>query len=222
MKGMVIGQKITAWIFAKFYFRFRGGLRGVDTHYVPQTGAVIVAPTHLSVVDPPALAYTSKRFMLYMAKEELINTPIIGWFCRSIGAYPVKRGEGDTESIRRSIAYLEAGEALCVFPEGTRGDGVTMLPINRGVAMLAKKTGVPVVPAAIVGSHIVRPRRGLKAGRAEVVVVFGPPFTYADCAGANERETREKFMQELQSRLLALSASQGLPLNPAPKDAAKN
>lgn len=152
-----------------------------------------------------------------MAKEELFKG-VFGKIIGSLGAFPVHRGDGDTEAIRKSIAMLEDKEALLVHPEGTRGDGVKMNPINKGVAMLAKRTGAPVVPVGIVGSHIVMPR-GKKGKRHRIKVVFGKPFTYAEVAkGANEKEAREAFSIELAERIRKLCNENGWDVQPADKD----
>jgi 1-acyl-sn-glycerol-3-phosphate acyltransferase len=195
-------------------FRFTGGLKGIDVQNVPATGGAIIAPIHLSHLDPPALAATMRhRRLLAMAKEELWDNKIFGWLIGQIGAFPVKRGEGDTESIRKAMAVLEAGNTLLVFPEGTRGDAVTMLPIARGVAMLAKKTGVPIVPVGIVGTHIVMPAGKKERGKHRITVAYGRPFTYEEVAtGKNERENREIFARELERRILELCHAHGLPI----------
>lgn len=199
---------------SRVYFILTGGIRAVNPENVPRTGGLLVAPIHLTSLDPTALACTMPhRRLLAMAKEELWNNKLFGWLIGQIGAFPVKRGEGDTESIRMSIAVLEAGYALLVFPEGTRGDAKTLLPMNRGVAMLAKKTGVPVVPAGIIGT---RPRR------RGVVVAYGKPFTYAEMAtGASEKENRELFLRRLEDDIARLCTENGLPIrtssaSPAP------
>src|SRR5436190_23431548 len=101
------------------FFRLTtGGLRSVGEENIPKTGAVIFAPNHVSNLDPPAVACgTNKRQLAFMAKEELFKG-LFGKLIASVGAYPVKRGEGDTESIRRRIELLEQGRAVLVFPEG--------------------------------------------------------------------------------------------------------
>jgi 1-acyl-sn-glycerol-3-phosphate acyltransferase len=104
---------------------------------------------------------------------------------------------------------------LLLFPEGTRGDGETLLPINRGAAMLAKRTNAVVIPVGIVGTHIVMPR-GKKGRKHLVTTIYGQGFRYSDVAtGANDRENRERFAQELERRLLELCRSHGLPLKSA-------
>lgn len=198
-----------------FFGAIKGGLESIDRPNVPKEGAVIIAPIHLSHLDPPATACAMPhRRLRFMAKEELFKG-IFGKIIASLGAFPVHRGEGDTEAIRKSIAMLEAGEALLVHPEGTRGDAVHMLPINKGVAMLAKRTGAPVVPVGIVGSHIAMPR-GKKGRRHRIKVIFGKPFTYAEVAqGANDKEAKDAFTKVLAERIRALCNEHGLAVLPA-------
>jgi 1-acyl-sn-glycerol-3-phosphate acyltransferase len=189
-----------------------GGLRSIGKENVPKSGAVIVAPIHVSHLDPPATACSMPhRRLRFMAKEELFKG-IFGKIIASLGAFPVHRGEGDTEAIRKSIAMLEAGEALLVHPEGTRGDGVRMQAVNKGVAMLAKRTGAPVVPVGIIGSSIVMPR-GRKGRRHRITVVFGEPFTYSEVAS-----DREVFGRVLSERILKLCNENGFGILPFDND----
>jgi 1-acyl-sn-glycerol-3-phosphate acyltransferase len=203
------------WVVRVFYFGLMtGGMRSVGEKNVPRKGPVIVAPNHVSNLDPPITSCGTKRQIAFMAKEELFKG-LFGKLIGSLAAFPVRRGEGDTESIRKAIALLEAGNALLVFPEGTRGDGETMLPINRGVAMLAKRTGAQVVPVGIAGTNIVMPR-GRKGRRHRITITYGAPFTYASIAeGRTDKEAREVFARELESKILALCAQGGYELKSA-------
>lgn len=203
------------WATKTFFYGLKGGLTSTGEENIPLTGPIIVAPNHVSYVDPPAVACgTKKRQMRFMAKEELFKGPF-GALISSLGAFPVKRGEGDTESIRKSLAILEGGEALLIFPEGTRSDGKTMLPINRGVAMLAKRTGAPVLPVGIIGTNIVMPKGG-GGHKHPMKIAYGKPFTYAEIStGKNDKENRELFAQELEKRILALCNENGFALKSA-------
>jgi 1-acyl-sn-glycerol-3-phosphate acyltransferase len=197
-----------------FYFRRNGGIREVGAENVPHTGGVIVAPNHLSWADPPAVACTCRhRRVLAMAKEELWKNRLFGWVIGQIGAFPVRRGEADPEAIKFAVQVLNEGECLLMFPEGTRSDGRRMLPITRGVAMLARKTGVPVVPIGIVGTSEVMPPDRAPKRKREVIVAYGKPFTYAEVAvGGSEKGNREIFARELASRIRALAQEHGLNL----------
>jgi 1-acyl-sn-glycerol-3-phosphate acyltransferase len=199
-----------------FFRLITGGIRSYGEENLPKQGAIILAPNHISHLDPPAVACgTNKRQLKFMAKEELFKG-IFGKLIASVGAYPVKRGEGDTESIRRTIDYLEKGCAVLVFPEGTRGDGKSIGPINRGVSMLAKRTNAAVVPVGVIGTHVVLPKGQKKMKRHPILVVYGKPFTYQEIStGGSEKENREIFAHELERRITALCAEHGLALQPA-------
>jgi len=188
-----------------------GGLRGIHESRVPGKGAVILAANHMSHLDPPAVGCATRRELTFMAKKELFKG-LFGKIIASLGAFPVSRGEGDTESIRHSMELLEQGHALLLFPEGTRGDGKTLQELNRGVAMLAKRTGAPVVPVGVVGTEIVLPRGAKKMTRHPIKICFGEPFTYDAMPGATDREKREAFTAELASRIVALCRENGFML----------
>ena len=154
--------RFVRWFLKNLYFRFTGGFEGLGAENIPAEGPIIVAPTHLSYLDPPAVAVGKKRELTFMAKEELFGVPVLGWMIRSVGSFPVRRGGSDTESIRQALAILEAGRSLLVFPEGTRGNGEVLGDLNPGVAMLAKRTDAWVIPIAICGTHMLMPRKPKK------------------------------------------------------------
>ena len=187
-----------------------GGIESEGTENLPPKGPVIVAPTHFSFLDPPAIACATKRHMRFMAKEELF----VHWFGKfifTIGAFKVRRGDNDTSAIRYAISLINDGQAVLVFPEGSRGDGETIGPVNKGVALLAKQTGAPIVPVAIVGTHIMLPRGQKYPKRHRIKVIFGTPYRFQDI-NPNGKVTGAQFAQDLENRLLALSSQIGLPL----------
>lgn len=206
-----------AWYFfilylAKGIFLLFGGVRGVHKERIPKIGPLIIAPIHVSHFDPPAVACGCNRMLCFMAKEELFKGPF-GKLIASLGAFPVKRGESDTESIRKTISLLEQGEAVLVFPEGTRGDGVHLQVLEKGVTLLARRTGAPIIPVGIVGTHIALPRGRSKPRRAKMKVIWGEPVTYSELAmGPDGKESRDQFVAELSRRMVALCAEEGLRL----------
>ena len=206
--------RFARWNLRVWIFPALGGFRVVGAERVPMAGPVILAPNHVSNFDPPALAAACPRGIKIIAKEELFRNPLVGFFNRSLGAFPVRRGEGDKAAITQTLSLLEEGWVMIMFPEGTRSDGRVLLPLSRGVAMMAKRSGAAVVPTAVVGTHVLMPKgaKGLK--RSRTTIVFGAPFRYEDATAgaANDREARERFTAELESRLLALCAEHGLPL----------
>jgi 1-acyl-sn-glycerol-3-phosphate acyltransferase len=219
-KPIWLWYALIAGIARRVFFASKGGLSIVGKLNVPARGAAIIAPIHLSTLDPPAVASASRRHLRFMAKSELFKG-IFGWGIRSTGAFPVRRGENDTEAIRNAIDILNDGQVLLLFPEGERGDGMRLGSINRGIAMLAKRTGAPIVPTAIVGTHAMLPRGGKGVKRGHVVVAFGQPFTYAEVARGSSSESRELFAAELEKRLLEICAENGLILEPCSASSAE-
>jgi 1-acyl-sn-glycerol-3-phosphate acyltransferase len=209
--------RFARWFIKTILFGPLGGLKGVGQENVPMTGGLIVAPVHLSFLDPPAVACGTRRALTFMAKKELFWFPF-GNLIRSLGAFPVSRGEGDLEAIRRAIGLLADGHAVLVFPEGTRGYGKSIESINRGVAMLAKKTDALVMPVAIVGTHRILPRNQKFLKRSSVVIAYGKPFRYSDVPASTDKEARQAFAAELEKRLLELCHANGLMLKASQKE----
>lgn len=194
-----------------------GGLRVVGSERVPMSGPLLVAPIHLSHIDPPLVACASPRIVRFMAKEELFRPVLLGPLIGSLGAFPVRRGEGDTGAIRTAVEVLRSGEALLVFPEGTRGDGRTLGEVQPGIAMLAKRSGATVLPVGLCGTERVLPRGASRPRRARMTVVFGEPFRLEDLAD-DEREARRLFAEEIARRVVAASREAGLDVRTVGSD----
>ena len=148
---------------------------------IPRDGPLILAANHISNADPvvigawltPALG----RRIHWLGKREMFEWPIVGWMARNGGVVPVDRGGADVEAFRIAQRVLEAGQVLMVFPEGTRSrDGVLQQPKD-GLAMLALRTGAPIVPIGVSESDRVWPR-GQKLPRpgGRIVMRVGRPF----------------------------------------------
>ena len=123
-------------------------------------GPLVVASNHGSHLDPPLLGHALGRPVAFMAKAELFAIPLLGAVIRACGAYPVRRGASDREAIRTATTKLEQGWATGVFLDGTRqANGRVNNPLP-GAALLAARSGAPLLPVAIVNSH-----RALGSGR---------------------------------------------------------
>lgn len=193
------------WLVRVFFFKGTGGLRVTGLENIPRRGPLLVCPNHVSHLDPPVIACSMNRPVTFMAKSELFDHGGFGALIRSLGAFPVRRGEGDTEAIRTSIKLLGEGKALLMFPEGTRGEGDELLPVSKGVAMIAKRAGAPILPVGIAGTHRKWPRGGKKPKWGRVTVSFGKPLRYEDFGGhPTEAQNREAFAQALETTIIEL------------------
>jgi 1-acyl-sn-glycerol-3-phosphate acyltransferase len=171
--------------------------------HVPQTGPVILAPNHVSYVDPVVVGISVRRPVHFMAKKELFRSPLVGRLLRGLQAYPVTRERVDPSTLKRTLSLLAAGHVVLMFPEGTRGDGRTMGPAKPGIAVVAARSGAPVVPVFHWGTEQVLPRGSRRIRRAPLRVRFGPPVHFmAD--GRVDREALEAFGRELMERIMAL------------------
>lgn len=145
-------SKIFYWLVFKLFFRFEV----VGAKNEPLDGKVIVASNHLSNLDPPVIAAALKRYVHFLGKVELFKNPILSWYIKQHNTHPVKRGKGDAGAMRTCIKVLNEGNALTIFPQGSRGRAWEKA--GDGVAFLAKKTGAKVLPLRIYGSDKILPK----------------------------------------------------------------
>lgn len=122
-------------------------------HHIPQTGPLIVVSNHVNYLDPLAMGAVSPRPLHFMAKKELFANPLFGWILRKVNAFPVRRGQADRRAIRHALDLLAKGNVLAMFPEGTRSQTGQLQQLQRGAALLALKSGAPVVPMFIGGAY---------------------------------------------------------------------
>ena len=152
---------------------------------VPRQGGVVLALNHFSWLDPVAFGVASPRPIYYMAKVEAHRVPGLGQLMRSFGAFSVRRGESDREAVRTMRRVVREREALGLFVEGTRQRSGVPGAVQSGASMAALQEGVPVVPAAIHGTHAWRP------GNFEPVsIAWGEPMRF-DGLSRNAKGYRE-------------------------------
>lgn len=175
---------------------------------LPQDGPLIVVANHISAADPPLVAgWLTKllgRRLHILAKETLFVGPV-GWFLRSQGVTPVRRGGSDIEAYRSAKAVLDRGDVLCIFPEGTRSfDGVMGEP-KPGVAMLATRESVPILPVGVSGSDWFLGRgKALPRLGAPIRLRIGKPFTLELDPGLPRRAAMNAASDELMRRIAEL------------------
>jgi 1-acyl-sn-glycerol-3-phosphate acyltransferase len=175
---------------------------------LPYHGPLIVAPNHLSNADPPLvagwLAPALGRRPRFLAKEQIFVGPAAR-FLEWQGAVRVKAGGSDADAYRVCRRLLDAGEALIIFPEGTRSATGTLGRALPGAALLATRTGVPVLPVGISGSDrflgrgAVVPRIG-----ARITVRIGRPFRLTADPSLSRREALEAATRELMRHIAGL------------------
>ena len=169
----------------------------IDPHHVPAEGPVILCSNHRSYFDPPLVACYLNRQVKFMAKAELFSIPGFSWLIRTLGAFPVKRGEMSMEAMRTAIRVLKEGFVLVVFPEGTRRKNGELGEGKKGAASLALRSGAKIVPVAMIGDY--KPFRRMK-------IVYGKPIdaaAVADLAPAERGEAlTARIMKDIRDLIV--------------------
>lgn len=157
---------------------------------IPDGGA-LVCGNHSSAIDPFFLAFAlgKKRPICAMAKESLLKIPVIGKLLKLVGTFPVKRGASDIHAVKYAMERLKEGEYVALFPEGTRVKSREEGAPKTGAAMLACRTGVPVLPV-----YIPMKKRVLRINK----VYIGEPLYFKP---AGKRATAEEY-EEMTARLM--------------------
>lgn len=163
---------------------------------IPKSGGVIIAANHISNWDPPVVASFVPRHVHFMAKQELFEVPVFGWVIRKMHAFPVRRGTADRTAIKTAIRLLEEGHCLGLFPEGTRSKDGALQKAEPGLALIAMKAGVPVVPAVIVGTE-----RICAAGSffPKLKIRYGKPLQLAE--GQTDKADLQNFSQRIMDEI---------------------
>lgn len=154
------------------------GMRVYGLKNVPARGGAVVITNHLDWFDPVLLVAAGPRPIMWMAKAEIFALPVLRWFARQAGAFPVERGKPDRPALRHAQQLLADGLLVGVFPEGTRSRTGGLIQPLSGASLVAVRSDAPIIPCAVVGSERL-PLSGKKpAGRRRlrVTVVYGAPF----------------------------------------------
>jgi len=160
-------------------------IEGVEN--LPRDGGAVIAANHFSHLDPPLIAINLDRFVRYLAVDELFQeSRAFGLLLDFLGTIPLDRGGYPIAAMREAIDYVSDGGVLGVFPEGRRVERWGEDAPKRGAAWLAKMTGAPLVPVAIVGTeHSLAP--GESAFRRTAVKIWvEKPLMWTDYEGEPE------------------------------------
>ena len=193
-------------------FRLGFGLRVDGREHEPAHGAVLAICNHVSAVDPPIAGCALHRQARYMAKQELLDTPVLGWLLWSIGVYPVRRGEPDRRAIRTTIDCLTRGDLVVMFPEGTRSPDGRLMRAEPGAALVALRVGVPVLPMAVIGSQHAMAKGAKFPRRAQVTVRIGPVLMVPKVEGRIDRATLDAWGARFMAAIAALLPPDQQPL----------
>jgi 1-acyl-sn-glycerol-3-phosphate acyltransferase len=177
----------------------------VNADVVPDKGAVILAANHTSMIDVFFILAALRREAIAMAMAELWKSPFTRWLVEVLGQIPVVRGDSESgkEAMESAAHALEDGALVGIFPEGKCVKPGDVAPYRPGVAVLAKDTGVPIIPVRLVNANKVLPLgKKLPRSGSTVYVIFGDPIH------PDEFATVPELLDEVQLRITTLEALQ--------------
>ena len=157
---------------------------------IPRDNAYIVAPNHLSTLDPPMVAAVWNRPLAFMAKKELFENPFLRWWLNWLGAFAVDREKLSVATIRTVLTIKKTDWIFGIFPQGTRQEPGIISNVTKGFASLAKTTKCGIVPVGIIGTEVAKylPFSG------KIVVRIGELIPYSE----NVEEMVEKWIESIQ------------------------
>jgi 1-acyl-sn-glycerol-3-phosphate acyltransferase len=197
MRWFYFVSRFVSWVFCKVWLRVR--VHGAEN--VPADGPLVLAGNHASYLDPLLMGTSTSRRVWYVARASLDKLPLAGLWMRAVGIIFIDRKAPGREGMGRVIDSLLAGEAVGMFPEGTRTSDGRVQEFQRGLLLLLKKSQARVVPVGVRGSFTALPRGTFLPKPHRCAVHFGRPRTAEEVLAPGGLEA-------LRHEVAALSAAE--------------
>jgi len=195
-----IFQKLIYQLVSKLFvlpiykFVFRGHLIGREN--IPQKNSFIMVSNHGSLLDPPLLGHALGRNISFMAKAELFKIPLLGFIIKACGAYPVKRGIVDKNTIRTACKKLSNNNSIGIFIDGTRQKNGRVNRPKQGAALLAFKNQKLLLPVAIVNSHRLIRFKFFIPLFSKIVIKVGKPVQPPQSSSRDDLNSVTMYLQD--------------------------
>lgn len=189
----------SGWLLTGLYAYVWHRTRYYGRGKVPRKGAYLIVCNHQSFADPNLVAFGLYRGIAFMARSTLFKG-FLGFWLPRVWCLPVERGSSDRASIRRTVDMLRSGRPLILFPEGTRSRDGKLQEFKRGFELIARKAGVPILPAAIHGAGAAFPKGARFPKPTKVRVTYGELVSLEELAQIGAEGVRDR-VQELMTAM---------------------
>jgi len=182
------------WLLLKVFWRME--IIGIEN--LPESGGLIIASNHVSYLDPAVLAASLNRKIYFITKKEVFKNGFVSFIFKNLNAISVDRENADILAFKKAINILREEKVLGIFPEGSRSSNGELQELKLGVIKIAMKTGVPILPVGIIGTHKIYPR-GIKFPilfKHKIIVRYGAPQYL------NQLKSKDKIYQNEELNIL--------------------
>jgi 1-acyl-sn-glycerol-3-phosphate acyltransferase len=200
-----------AWVGFRALFRFYFRWRAFNPERVPLSGGAVLASNHASFLDPPLVGAGVKRPIAYLARDTLFRFPPMAWVLRQWGVVPLDRDGGSATGLRVILDRLHEGNAIILFPEGTRTYDGQLQPAQSGIGLIVIKSDQPVVPVRVFGTYAAYGRHLLWPRPRRMAVKYGVPLDFTalraeakTCSKARLREIYQQVANEIMAAIARL------------------
>jgi 1-acyl-sn-glycerol-3-phosphate acyltransferase len=190
---------------AKLLARMIFSMRVIHPERMVESGPLLIAVNHSSFFDPPLAGICSRRGVYYLARKTLLKWPFFGPLFPAMNVIPVERDGNDMSALREVIKKVKEGNAVLLFPEGTRSLDGDLQPARAGIGLVIAKTGAPVLPMRIFGAYEAFPKNARRFQLSQITVVIGEPIHFsADEISNSSRETYQLLSNRVMDAIGAL------------------
>jgi 1-acyl-sn-glycerol-3-phosphate acyltransferase len=190
---------------AKLLARIIFSMRVIHPERMVESGPLLIAVNHSSFFDPPLAGICSRRGVYYLARKTLLKWPFFGPLFPAMNVIPVERDGNDMSALREVIKKVKEGNAVLLFPEGTRSLDGALQPARAGIGLVIAKTGAPVLPMRIFGAYEAFPKNARRFQLSQITVVIGEPIHFsAEEISNSSRETYQLLSNRVMDAIGAL------------------
>ena len=187
--------KALCWLLLKIFWRME--IRGIEN--LPESGGLIITSNHVSYLDPAVLVASLNRKIYFIAKKEVFRNTFISFLLKNMNAFSVDRDNVDMLAFKKAMNILREEKVLGIFPEGTRSSNGELQELKMGALKIAMKTGVPILPVGINGTHKIYPRGIIFPifFKHKIIVKYGTLQHF------NKLKSKDKIYQKQELNLLS-------------------
>lgn len=188
-----------------FFFNALGKLESFGSENIPQQGGVLLVSNHVSLPDPVIIGSAANRELHFMARHDVFRIPGLSWLITALNAYPVHRGAADRAALKHTLSLLKTGNAVLIFPEGTRSVGGVLGKALGGASFIVYRANVPTIPVYLTGAEQMMPRNAKWLRPAKLTVTFGQPIDFTKILEiADRREAQRRIGEQIMHSISSL------------------